>query len=225
MVDLTPTLVAKSDQLNADDLIGSPISITITKVTQGNPEQPINIYYEGCENKPWRPCKSMRRALVHIWGADGATYTGKSLSLYRDNGVKFGGMEVGGIRISHASHIKSAQQMALMATKGKRSLFTIQPLRIQVDPATDKSSGDIQPKASISDRVTGMIAQIEAIADIKALEQMTASDRYTGAVKFLVDGGHTEELYRLTSSAIAKAEDLSSADDKWGATLADEDAA
>ena len=32
MVDLSKTIIAKSDQLNADDLLGGPITITIEDV-------------------------------------------------------------------------------------------------------------------------------------------------------------------------------------------------
>jgi hypothetical protein len=47
----------------------------------------------------------MRRVLVAMWGAEASAYVGRSLTLFRDPDVKFGGMETGGIRISHATHI------------------------------------------------------------------------------------------------------------------------
>jgi hypothetical protein len=45
--------------------------------------------------------------------------------------VKFGGMETGGIRISHATHIDAPFKMALTVTRGKRAPFTVQPLKIE----------------------------------------------------------------------------------------------
>ncbi len=140
MTDLSPTIIAKSDQLNADDLIGRSITINIRDVTGHEGEQPISVHYEGDNGKPWKPCKSMRRVLAHIWGSEGKKYIGRSLTLYRDDKVKFGGLEVGGTRISHMSHITSAVTMALTASKANKKPFTVQPLKsapaqAEIDPA------------------------------------------------------------------------------------------
>ena len=130
MIDLRGTIKPKSDQLNADDLIGGPITIRITGVTVGEGEQPVAISYEGDGGKPYKPGKSMRRVLVNLWGPDGAVYMGRSLTLYRDEEVVFGGVAVGGIRISHMSHLQRETTMALTATKAKRKPFTVRPLAI-----------------------------------------------------------------------------------------------
>ena len=143
MTDLSMTIAPKSDQINADDLIGGPRTITITRVTgnEGSPEQPVNIFFEGDNGKPYRPCKSMRRVMVAVWGADGASYTGRSMTLYRDPSVQFGGMQVGGIRISHMSHIDRPQTMALTATRANRKPYTVKPL------ATSPASPDVLAEA------------------------------------------------------------------------------
>ncbi|QHJ81425.1 MAG: hypothetical protein [Bacteriophage sp.] len=139
MTDLTNTIEAKSDQLGADDLMSGPRNIKITKVSAdtGSSEQPIVINFEGDNRKPWKPCKSMRRLLVAIWGPNGNEYVGRSVTLYRDPTVKWGGMEVGGIRISHMSHIDKAVTIALTATRGNKRPTTVQPLVMQDKPATD----------------------------------------------------------------------------------------
>ena len=64
MTDLSKTIDPKSDQLNSDDLIAGPITIRITKVSANlsSPEQPISIFFEGDNGKPYKPCKSMRRS-------------------------------------------------------------------------------------------------------------------------------------------------------------------
>lgn len=129
MTDLRPAIAPKSDQLNADDLIAGPITITITKVSVIKGEQPITINYEGDSGKPWKPCKSMARVLVLMWGADGKAYTGRRVSLYRDPAVRFGPDTVGGIRISHMSHIDGERTVALTTTRGRRSPYTVKPLR------------------------------------------------------------------------------------------------
>lgn len=131
MTDMTPAITPKSDQLNSDDLIAGPITIKVTEVTiRGGQEQPVSIHYEGDNGKPYKSCKSMNRVLVAAWGADAKEYTGRSMTLYRDPSVKWAGMEVGGIRISHLSHINAPMVMALTATKGSRKPFTVQPLKV-----------------------------------------------------------------------------------------------
>jgi hypothetical protein len=135
MIDLRGTIKPKSDQLNADDLIGGPVTIRITGVSVGEGDQPVSISFEGDGGKPFKPGKSMRRVLVNLWGPDGETYVGRSLTLYRDEQVVFGGVEVGGIRISHMSHLQRETTMALTATKAKRKPFTVKPLATAVMPA------------------------------------------------------------------------------------------
>lgn len=136
MTDLSQTIIAKSDQLNSDDLMGGPITVKITKVSAGNAEQPINVHYDGDQGKPWKPCKSMRRVLVHCWGADGHKYTGRSMTLYRDPEVKFGGIAVGGIRISHMSDIKADQTMALTQSRANKKPYVVRVLKT-VAPSPD----------------------------------------------------------------------------------------
>lgn len=150
MVDMTKTIIAKSDQLNADDLIGKSITVKITKVSgTSDAQQPISINYEGDQNKPYKPCKSMRRVLVNVWGTDGLSYVGKSMTLYRDDKVVFGGIAVGGIRISHMSDIDKPMTMALTASKANKKPFTVQPLKVEKTTTTDTVSSD-----SLKDKLT-----------------------------------------------------------------------
>lgn len=135
MNDMRSVIVPKSDQLNADELIGGPITVTIREVTiRPGTEQPVSIHFENDNGKPYKPCKSMARVMVQCWGPDASQYTGRSMTLYRDPGVKWGGMAVGGIRISHMTDIKGAQTMALTETKGSKKLFTVKPLVMEMAP-------------------------------------------------------------------------------------------
>jgi len=129
MIDMSKTVAPKSDQLNADDLIAGAKTITITdiKSTQ-SPDQPISIYFDGDNGKPYKPCKSMRRVLIFVWGNDGKQYIGKSLTIFNDPKVRFGGTDVGGIRISHMSDIEKPVTMALTVTKANRKPYTVYPL-------------------------------------------------------------------------------------------------
>jgi len=132
MSDMSAVIIPKSDQKNADDLLAGPLTIKITSVTiRPGTEQPISVFFEGDEGKPWKPCKSMARVMVTAWGADSKQYVGRSLTLYCDKSVKWGGMEVGGIRISHMSDIDSTLTMALTATRGNKKPFTVKPLRVE----------------------------------------------------------------------------------------------
>lgn len=129
MIDLRPTIVPRSDQLNSDDLIGQTMTIRITRVTEStDPDQPISVHYEGGDGRPYKPCKSMRRVLANIWGMDASIFAGRRMTLYRDDRVRFGNEAVGGIRISHMSDINSPVTMALMVTRGKRLPYTVKPL-------------------------------------------------------------------------------------------------
>jgi hypothetical protein len=129
MSDLSKTIAPKSNQLNFDDFVtGKSITITVTDVKTSAGDQPASIHYEGDNGKPYMPCKSMRRVLVGLWGADGNTYRGRRLTLYGDPEVKFGGDKVGGIRISHMSDIPREIALPLTTTRGKRSPYTVKPL-------------------------------------------------------------------------------------------------
>lgn len=128
MTDLRSTIVAKSDQLNADDLIGGSITITVTRVSLLAGEQPIAINYANDNGKPYKPCKSMRRVLVGAWGSDGMKYIGRSMTLYRDPDVMWGGEKVGGLRISHLSDIDSEITLTLLVSKKSKKPFTVRPL-------------------------------------------------------------------------------------------------
>jgi len=128
-MDLSKTIIPKSDQLNADDLISGSKIIKIRDIKGGNDDaQPVAIYFYGDNNKPFKPCKSMRRVLVQLWGADGLQFIGKRMTLFRDDTVKWAGVDIGGIRISHVSHIKEATRVLVTTAKNKRTPMTIEVL-------------------------------------------------------------------------------------------------
>ena len=126
--DLRDTIIPKSDQLNAEQLIGSSMSITVTEVKRGDGDQPVSIHYENDQGRPFKPCKTMRKILIFAWGDDGRAWAGKSMTLFCDPDVKFGGVKVGGIRISHLTHIERDMAVSLNTTKGKKGEFVIKKL-------------------------------------------------------------------------------------------------
>lgn len=162
MNDMSSVIVPKSDQLNSDTLISGPITIQITDVEiRPGTEQPVTIHYDGERGQPWRPCKSMSRVLVAAWGPDAKKYVGRSVTLYRDPAVKWGGMEVGGIRVSHMSDLERDMVLALTATKGKRAPFIVKQLVQQRQAETEPLFTLAMAKADL-----------EAAADLTELETL-----------------------------------------------------
>jgi hypothetical protein len=167
MTDLSGTIAPKSDQLNSDDLIAGPRTIRVTRVS-ANPdsaEQPVSVFFDGDGGKPYKPCKSMRRVLVACWGADGSAFASRSMTIYRDPSVTWGGLEVGGIRISHLSHIEREITLALTATKKARKPYTVKPLVVS-------SAGD---DAKVQAGVDALLTEIGETTDVAAL--LTIVDR------------------------------------------------
>ena len=126
-MDISDTLAPKSDQLDAVDLLGGPQTFTITNVTKGNSEQPVNVHLAEFP-RVWRPGKSMRRVLAHCWGTDASQWAGRRVTLYCDESVTFGNDVVGGTRISHLSHIDGPKSVPLLVKRGKSKTFTVDPL-------------------------------------------------------------------------------------------------
>jgi len=120
--NLRDTVTPNSSQLNADDLAGTTKIIRVTAVKRGSTkEQPISIEYAGMDGRPYKPCKTMRRVLIAAYGDDGREWVGRSMKLYCDPEVMFGGVKVGGIRISQMSHIDKDLKLMLSVSRAKRA--------------------------------------------------------------------------------------------------------
>ena len=197
MSDMRKTIIPKSDQLNADDLLTGPITVKITDVTvRGGQEQPVSVSYEGDNGKPYKPCKSMCRVMVSAWGADSSKYTGRSMTLFCDPKVKWGGMEVGGIRISHMSDIDENMTMALTVTRANKKPFTVRPIAHQKTNAPDPapsaapvsgatlSAEDCRNLLAYSERLGVNISRLLLRAKVKTIEEIPAS-KYQDCLAFL----------------------------------------
>jgi hypothetical protein len=169
-MDITETLAPKSDQLNAEDLLTGPRTVTVEKVTKGSVEQPVDIHLVEFPGRPFKPSKTVRRLLVAAWGAEASAYAGRQMTLYRDAAVKFGGMDVGGIRVSHLSHIDKPLTLALTETRGKRRAH-------RIDPLSDAPAAT--PKAPSADKI---IAAFDSLrVTVEQLETRVGStyDKWT----------------------------------------------
>ena len=128
-MSLRDTIIPKSDQLNYDDLIGGPINVKVVGLRAGNAEQPVSVALE--THRDFKPCKSMRRVLIAAWGDKGKDWIGKRMTLYGDPSVRYGGVEVGGIRISHVSGISEPLKIKLTVTRGKRAEYIVLPMETE----------------------------------------------------------------------------------------------
>jgi hypothetical protein len=126
-MSLRDTIVPKSDQLNFDDLVTGPITVKVKGLAMGEGEQPVIVKLEG-GLRDYKPCKSMRRVLIACWGDKGKDWIGKSMTLYGDPKVVWGGVAIGGIRISHVSGIEKPVNVMLSMSKSKREPCVIKPL-------------------------------------------------------------------------------------------------
>jgi|SRR5690625_72045 len=132
-MDISKTIEAKSDQLNAADIM-QPVTVTITDVRKGDADQPVWISLAEYEGKFFKPAKTVRRVLVHCWGADAAQYIGRQMTLYNDPSVTWAGEAVGGIRVSHLSHITRSMTFPLPVSRGKRQKVTIEKIETPQQP-------------------------------------------------------------------------------------------
>lgn len=128
--DVSKTLEALSDQLNAIDLMSGPRIIRIREVRVLKGEQPVHVFYDGDDNKPWKPSKTERRCMAACYTADGAKWIGKHVKIYCDDDVTYSGQAVGGIRLKEAEGLTKPLKLMLPKTRGKKQSVTIYPLDI-----------------------------------------------------------------------------------------------
>ncbi len=192
MANFMQTLEAKSDQLNATDIMGIDLVIRIraAELTQSK-EQPLSVYFDGDNNRPWKPSKGMRRVLAAAWGADTDGLIGKYVQLHFDSSVKYAGKEVGGIRIKAMSDIdKRGIVVVETINRQNRIPLTIQYLNTERPAYPDDKFTAALPamaaamqagKMSLQQVVaqcqktgqlsTAQLAQLEAAAPVEVSEE------------------------------------------------------
>lgn len=144
-MDMTETTQPKSDQQNYDDVANAPRTVTIAEVKRGTAEQPVEIHLIEYPGRPYKPSKTMRRLLIDAWGKDSTVYAGRRMTLKGDPSIRFGGVAVGGIVISHLSDITKRHEPKLTVSKGHRAPVKVDPL-VEQAPApqpTEPSESDV----------------------------------------------------------------------------------
>ena len=177
-MNLSQATLARSDQLNADDLVGGPRTFTVKEVRRGDNEQPVAIVLEEFPaNRPFKPSKTVLRLLSFVWGEETDDWPERPrFTLYRDAKVKWAGQEIGGIRVSHMSHITEPVKIALAESKGKKSLHVVEPLAADapsaepVDDATVARLADLRAEWKTADperkkAIEAEVAKFTAPAD------------------------------------------------------------
>lgn len=177
MIDLSNAMKAKSDQLNFVDLgTDGELLITIEHVNyeESRDQQKVWIYYEGCNNRPYKPSLGMVRVLIGAWGKDGDTWPKKSILLYGEKAVTFGKGEVGGIRIRSLSDIpKEGYTAFIQKNKRVRVKQTIPLLVVEAPKPPQPTENDL--------------GWVEAgKADIKSLDALT-DPKYRAYIESLIN--------------------------------------
>ena len=156
------TAEPRSDQWNADDFTGGPRTFTIAGVNDGTAEQKYDIKLEG-EARAWRPPLTMIRVLMKAWGDESDAWVGRHVTLYQDPNVKFGRDVIGGIRISHLSHIGDKPlNVKVTTTRGKRETVTVQPLK-DAPKSTPAPSQPARDWAAEADTLAGQTDPLRAL--------------------------------------------------------------
>lgn len=174
MADISATLEAKSDQLNATDIIGAEPVIRIREVKVNlAAEQPIMIYFDGDNNRPWKPSKGMRRILSAAWGRDTDNWVGKYAQLMFVASVIYAGKEVGGIRVKALSDIPEAGlNCALTISKSKREPYHVALLKLESKQYPAERFSAALPKMAAAMKEGAMTLQ-QVIAQCQKTGQLT----------------------------------------------------
>jgi hypothetical protein len=118
-MDISQALVAKSDQINASDLTGSPIVATIKDVRKGDPVKPVVVDLEGMDGRPWKPSKGMLRVIAHAWGTESDKWIGRLVKLANNPEVIYAGEKVGGVEVIAMSHINTSFTIPVRVSQKK----------------------------------------------------------------------------------------------------------
>ena len=173
MADVSKALEAKSDQLNATDILGAEPVIRIRHVDVKGSEQPIWVFFDGDNNRPWKPSKGMLRILAAAWGRDSDAWIGKHVQLIFESTVMYAGKEVGGIRIKALSDIPAAGiNCALTISKTKREPYHVPLLKVQSKSYPADKFDAALPKMAAAMK-EGTMTLVQVVAQCQKTGQLT----------------------------------------------------
>lgn len=195
MADISQAMQAKSDQLNALDIIGAPLIIKVRAVDykQGR-EQPVWVYFDGDNNRPWKPSKGMIRILCGAWGTETDAWIGRHARLEYEPSVMYAGKEVGGIWVKAMTDIPEKGMMfSLAINRSKRIPFPVEHLKIEVKPyPQDKFDSGLA--AMVGAMQSGKMTLPQVIAQCQKTGQLTPEQIKTLEQNAPIDEeGHPDE--------------------------------
>lgn len=164
-MDITDALAPNSDQLDAIELV-TPRTFTIAAGSRMAVRDGKTVAEVALENFPrvWRPSKGMLDVLARCWGTDAKQWVGRRVTLYNDPDVMFGKDKVGGVRVSHLSHIDGVQSVPIRAAGRARA-----PKPWKVEPLPDVAP--VTPPADSIPKAIAAINQATTLAALDAIEK------------------------------------------------------
>lgn len=131
----------KGDRINFEDFIMGSQDFTITKLGRkidgGQPR--LLMFFEGREETPYWVSKGMVKCLSSPdgWGnSEFSEWVGRKVRLFGEPSVMYAGKELGGVRISHISHIHAQYSTKITERRGVRIDYTIMPLTDEMYPSS-----------------------------------------------------------------------------------------
>ena len=154
MASVKNAMKAKSDQLNFVDIGESELIIEITAVDVRVGDQPVSIFYDGCDNRPFKPSKGVIRILDAAWGDESYDWIGKSIKLYGDKTVRWAGEAVGGLRVRALSDIpEKGIDVFVAESKAKRRKQHFNLLKVELSDTDKQWIEAIKADATVIDQL------------------------------------------------------------------------
>ena len=145
ITDISAYVQAKSDQINAADLVGGPITARIRAVVDDGAGT-ARVWLDG-HDRYWRASKGMLRVMADLWGGNPTAWIGQWVRLYREPTIEYGGEPLGGVRLCGVSGIDRPRTAAVTEKRGKKKVYKLDP---------------ITPPAPASDLPEPTVEQLEA---------------------------------------------------------------
>jgi hypothetical protein len=154
MASVANAMKAKSDQLNFVDIGTGELVLFVTGVNVTNSDQPIAIFFKGCNDRPYKPSKGMIRLLSEAWGDESDNWIGKVIKLYGDPSVTWAGEAIGGLRIRSLSDIdKKGFSAFVTITRGKRRKTFVEFFEIPISEDDQSWIDAIKKDPSVIDQI------------------------------------------------------------------------
>jgi len=185
-MDITDALAPTSDQLDAVELV-NPRTFTIDTGSKLGTRDGKTVAEIRLVDFPrvWRPSKGMLDVLAACWGTDGKQWAGRSLTLYCDPDVMYGRDKVGGIRISHLSHIDKPRTVMIRANGvGRKKSWPVEPLT-EPAPMPTAAQMNVPTPATIAacTDLAELTAMWKAHPELRTQIEARVAELKTGAVQ------------------------------------------